>query len=228
MTNSTLTARSHCAQGTDPAKIVTVPLAAPRTISTIRPQQDMTFPLKVIWAGTFGIRKGAHYFIDAWKMLAASSHIKVNVYGTVTLPERLLTRAPDNIQFHGAVAQAELFRQFEQADVLLFPTLSDGFGMVVNEAFAQGLPVITTEWAGAADLVRHGENGLIIESGKAEAIHDALQWCLDNREQLQAMRYPALETAKNWQWEDYRAVFIDKLEQALEQAGFTFTKGEAV
>ena len=44
----------------------------------------------------------------------------------------------------GSVPQPELFGAFEEADVLVFPTLADGFGMVVTEAFSRGLPVIAT------------------------------------------------------------------------------------
>ena len=51
--------------------------------------------------------------------------------------------------------------------------------MVLTEAFACGLPVITIDQAGASDLVRHGENGLIVPAGDALALR--VHWCLDNR-----------------------------------------------
>ena len=94
-------------------------------------------------------------------------------------------------------------------DALIFPTLSDGFGMVVTEAFARGLPVITTDRAGASDLVRTRENGLIIRAGDTEAILAALRWCLDDRAKLAAMSLAALETARSWQWSDYRCALIE-------------------
>ncbi len=107
--------------------------------------------------------------------------------------------------FHGSVVRSVLFEAYEAADILVFPTLSDGFGMVVTEAFAHGLPVITTNRAGASDLVRHGVNGLIIPAGDAVALANALKWCIENRQQLTGMRQAALDTARNWQWSDYRA-----------------------
>src|SRR5205807_1893133 len=103
----------------------------------------------------------------------------------------------------GSVPQVELFAAFERSDVLVFPTLADGFGMVVTEAFSRGLPVITTDQAGASDLVEHGRNGLIIPAGDSAALVEALQWCLDNRKPLYQMRSYALETARRWQWPDY-------------------------
>jgi glycosyltransferase involved in cell wall biosynthesis len=98
--------------------------------------------------------------------------------------------------------------------------------MVVTEAFARGLPVITTDQAGASDLVRHGENGLIVPAGDPVALRDALHWCLDNRLRVYEMRFAALETAKRWQWTDYRRKFIEEVSAGLRRAGYrpAFTK----
>jgi len=124
------------------------------------------------------------------------------------------------MQFHGSVARPELFEAFEAADVLMFPTLSDGFGMVVTEAFARGLPVITTDQAGASDLVEHEKNGLIIPAGDPESVRRALNWCLENRERLGEMRCAALASAKGWQWSDYRRALIDAVSTGLTRAGY--------
>ena len=102
----------------------------------------------------------------------------------------------------------------------MFPTLSDGFGLVVAEAMAHGLPVITTDQAGAADLVTP-DNGLIVPAADPRALADALQWCLDNRDRLQAMRFHALETARRRQWPDFRRDLIAALEKGLRRAGYS-------
>ena len=73
--------------------------------------------------------------------------------------------------------------------------------------------------AGASDLIRHGENGLVVPAGDVSAIRDALQWCLENRHALFQMRESALTTAKNWQWQDYRVVFIETVTEGLRRAG---------
>jgi len=221
VTNSRLTARSHVAYGADPSRVVTLPLAAPPAIGRVEVARPVNGgPLKVIWAGTFGIGKGAHYFLEAWRTLQPAPEAEAWVYGRLGLPQRCIEPRPRGIAFCGSVPQSELFQRFQQADALVFPTLSDGFGMVVNEAFSQGLPVITTDRAGAADLVRHRENGLVIRAGDPHAIAAALRWCLEHRQELAAMRHAALETAQGWQWPDYRRALIQRLEAALERAGF--------
>jgi UDP-glucose:(heptosyl)LPS alpha-1,3-glucosyltransferase len=58
----------------------------------------------------------------------------------------------------------EVERYYGAADVLVLPTPYDAFGMVITEAMACGLPVITTPMAGAAELLTHGEHGLIVSS----------------------------------------------------------------
>src|SRR5262249_47330293 len=105
--------------------------------------------------------------------------------------------------------------------VLIFPTLCDGFGLVVTEAFAHGLPVITTSRAGAADFVQHGVNGLVIPAGDVSAIAEALQWCLSHRGKLKAMRRAALETAKRMQWSDFRQALARHVINGLRKAGYS-------
>jgi glycosyltransferase involved in cell wall biosynthesis len=87
--------------------------------------------------------------------------------------------------------------------------------MVVTEAWSRGLPVITTDRAGASDLLKTGENGLLIRAGDAQAIAEALDWCLSHRKELRAMRDASLATAQRWQWTDYRR----RLAEVLREAG---------
>ena len=221
--NSTLTKRSHIAGGADAAKIIVVPLGAPPAATSVRMTFDPDRPLHVVWAGSFIIRKGAHYFLEAWRALHAGPRARASVCGRVGLPESALHSIPACVSFRGQVSQPELFATFDSGDILVFPTLSDGFGMVVTEAFARGLPVITTDQAGAADLVRHGENGLKVPAGDAMALKDALQWCLDNRRALYQMRFAALETAERWQWSDYRRKLIEEVSAGLRRAGYAPT-----
>lgn len=217
ITNSSLSKESHINAGANPDKIFAVPYGAP-PVSVRLEERPKDRPLRAIWAGTFSLRKGAHYFLEGWRALGDSNAAIADVYGAVVIPERLLAPRIESINFRGSVTRPALFEQFERSDVLVFPTLSDGFGMVVTEALACGLPVITTDQAGARDLVKHEHNGLIIPAHEPKAITDALLWCLDNRQKLSDMRRAALETASKWQWEDYRQMLFDVVETGLLRA----------
>lgn len=219
ITNSSLTARSHIKAGANADKVFAVPLAAPSCIADIK-DLDQRRPLKVLWAGNFSLGKGAHYALEAWRQLDAGPFATLDVYGSVQVPERLLKSAGDTVKFHGSVPQSHLFKAYMNADVLFFPTLSDGFGLVVAEAMAHGLPVITTDQAGAADLVTP-MNGMTVQAASSAALTDALRWCLDNRDLLAGMRHHALATAKGRQWQDYRQDLIATLDRGLRQAGYS-------
>lgn len=218
--NSEFTKSSYAAAGLDVEKVRVVPYGAPPITSEVSLGSSQTEPLRFLWAGTFGVRKGAHYLLKAWQKLQPNSSASLDVYGALELPSALVNDLPKEIKISGTVPHRELYELYRQADVLVFPTLCDGFGMVVTEAFAQGLPVITTNRAGAADLVKHGVNGLIIPAGDVDALAEALEWCLTHRQELKAMRQAALETAANWQWSDYRRTLIERLLDGLKAAGY--------
>jgi glycosyltransferase involved in cell wall biosynthesis len=169
-------------------------------------------PVRLIWAGSFSVRKGARYLIEAWRQISPSSAAAtLDVYGTTTVPQALLVNLPDSIRFHGPVSRDELFRAYRGADLLVFPSLCDGFGMVVTEALSRGVPVLTTRRAGAADLIRRGDNGFVIEPGSADELASALEQAIHKRGDLAAMRPAALGTAAKWQWSDYRRELVRKV-----------------
>lgn len=214
--NSNLTRRSHVEAGVDPEKFIVVPLGAPPAIEAVTRAFDPATPLRVVWAGAFSLRKGAHLLLEALRAFPRRTGLQLDVYGSRQLSDTMMGEAIEGVTFHGSQPQSRLFAAFEAADVLIFPTLSDGFGLVVGEAFARGLPVITTDQAGSTDLVKSGENGLIIPAGDVGAIQRALEWSLDNREALHRMRFKALRTAQGWQWSDYRRVLFDSLNTKLK------------
>jgi UDP-glucose:(heptosyl)LPS alpha-1,3-glucosyltransferase len=88
----------------------------------------------------------------------------------------------DRVIFHPVSRQVE--RLFAAADVLLFPTLYDSFGLVITEAMASGLPVITNRAAGAAELITPGVDGLLTDKPwEVQALADHLGRLRDDAEE---------------------------------------------
>ncbi len=213
---SRFTRDSFARAGLDTAKVRIVPYGAPPAASpdeTLRSEAQINGPLRLIWAGSFSIRKGAHYLLDAWRRDGLGAHAQLTVFGSVTVPERLLKPRLENVEFVAPLPRGELMACYGKADALIFPTLCDGFGMVVTEAWSRGLPVITTSNAGAADLLRSNVNGLLIPAADSAAISSAVNWCLNHRRELRDMREGALATASGWQWSDYRRSLATTLRQ---------------
>src|SRR5262249_49793482 len=153
--------------GLEVGKVRVIPLGAPPVRDTDVEHRSTASSLRALWAGSFSVRKGAHYMLEALRALGSTEGVKLDIYGAVALPAKLMRDLPSSVSIAPTIPRIELFERYKAADILVFPTLCDGFGMAVTEAFAHGLPVITTTRAGAADLVRHSENGLIIPAGDA-------------------------------------------------------------
>jgi glycosyltransferase involved in cell wall biosynthesis len=214
--NSQVTRSSYVAAGLDCTKVRVATLGAPvplaRDLAVVGP--PATEPLTLLWAGNFTALKGAHYLLEAWRSAHFGRQARLRVFGAVALPDPLLHPLPEGIILHGSVPRAELFAHYRQADALIFPTLCDGFGMVATEAWSQGLPVIMTDRAGAMDLLQPQRNGLLVRAGDSTALVEVIQWCLDHRAELRAMRESAQATAASWQWADYRRTHAGFLREA--------------
>jgi glycosyltransferase involved in cell wall biosynthesis len=203
---STFTRDSFAQAGLDVSKVRIVPYGAPPAIAaeTAASGGSSGEKLELLWAGTFSVRKGAHYLLDAWRRHHLGRYARLRVFGAITLPEALLTPIPEGVEFGGSIPRDELMAHYQNSDALIFPTLCDGFGMVATEAWSRGLPVLTTRCAGVFDLLRERENGLTFRPADADSLAETVDWCLRNRAALRAMRLPSQQTAANWQWADYR------------------------
>ena len=209
---SHFTRESFAQAGRDVAKVRVVPYGAPtpapREDALARGRAPREEPLRFVWAGTFGVRKGAHYLLEAWRRGNFGRAARLDIFGSVALPARALSPLPAGVTVHGPIPHHRLVDELRAADALIFPTLCDGFGMVATEAWSQGTPVLTTARAGAFDFLRNGENGYLMEAASSDAIEQAITACIERPDQLRAMREAARETAARWQWSDYRKAIV--------------------
>jgi glycosyltransferase involved in cell wall biosynthesis len=214
-TNSEFSRQTLISGGHDPDKIYAAPLGCP-PIQYSSNLEKIEERRKVIFAGNVNVQKGAHYLIEAWKMIDAKNNFELHLYGKIKLPKHVVKKSSKSTTFHGSVSQKELFDAFCEGVVLVLPTLLDGFGMVVTEALAHGLPVITTCNAGAADLIDEGRNGFIVDPRDTSGLADRLDWCCRNPGKLADMRKEALRTAQNWQWSDFRNQLKEQIIDHIE------------
>jgi len=216
--NSSFTARSLAMAGIPEAKILTVPLGGPQVIPDASLPSVLPEPRRVVYAGPVSVRKGAHYLLEAWKRLGARSAGELHLYGRNLLPGRCLVGRGSDVVLHGPVSQPELFAAFQGALVLALPTLCDGWGSVVSEAMAHGLPVITTSNAGAADLIEEGRNGFVVPPADPGALADRIEWCFHHPKELVEMRRHAAMSARSFTWVEFRAALRTGLARHLGDA----------
>jgi len=215
VTNSSFTTQTLIDANIEPNKIITVPYGFLTSITDKFAYPPLR-PVKFMYVGNVAVHKGSHYLLQAWnKVHKQLNNAELHFFGSIQLPQLWLSTAPPNVFFHGSVAQTQLFDEYKKCSVLVFPTLFDGFGFVVTEAMAHGLPVITTPNAGAADLIESGKNGFLIPPKDVDALAEILVSCAEHPEILSEMRQHAVDTARTHSWIDVRVDFREKLGKKL-------------
>ena len=129
-------------------------------------------------------RKGFDLLLEA----AADFYEDVGFYfvgGEPTDEYISLAKGKKNIHFIGFKSPDILKKYFLCADVFALPTREDIWGLVIGEAMASGLPIITTESCGAGlTLVKDGVNGYIIPVNDQKALTDRIRKALDSSAQM--------------------------------------------
>lgn len=143
----------------------------------------------LLYVGRFVQSKGALDLLSAYAKLPEGVRREVGLVlaGDGEEREELGRRSrqihPGEVVFPGFLQRDQLPGFYALADALVFPTHSDPWGLVVNEAMACGVSVIASDVAGCvADLLRDGENGRVVPSGDVEGLSQAMEQLLCNRE----------------------------------------------
>ena len=163
------------------AKIDIVPYGAPSPISgkISRPSGR----LKVLFAGSLGQRKGLSYLLKAVEMLHGD--VELTLLGRKAVDGCApLEAAVRKYRWLPTLSHAAVLREMQNHDVLVLPSLFEGFGLVILEAMAQGVPVITTDHTAGPDIIEDGTEGFIVPIRSAEAITEKLGLLTRDHERL--------------------------------------------
>ena len=177
-------------------------------------RQKLSLPEKkiILFVGRFTEEKGMDVLLHAAPRLDEDTGIGfVGVEPTEAHLEFCRKHHLDRLHFTGFHKKQELAEYYQAADLLVLPTKSDVWGLVINEAMAMGLPVITTDRCGAGlELVRDGVNGYLVPVGDGAALEQRILETL--RGDYEAMGRNALETIRPYTIENMTKVHVDILE----------------
>ncbi|MDD5350265.1 MAG: glycosyltransferase family 4 protein [Chthoniobacteraceae bacterium] len=174
-------------------------------------------PLKVLFVGGLGQRKGLSYLLEAVEMLGAG--VELTLVGRKTTEDCApLDAALRRHRWIPSLAHDAVLREMSRHDVFVFPSLFEGFGLVLLEAMAQGLPIIATEHTAAPDLLEEGGGGFLVPIRSAQAIAEKLDLLARDPGLLWAMKSAARETALRHTWERYRERLAQAVAAALPEA----------
>jgi glycosyltransferase involved in cell wall biosynthesis len=103
---------------------------------------------------------------------------------------------------------------YAEHDIFVFPSLSEGMPLTLLEAMAAGMPVVTTETSGMADVVEDGFNGLLVPPADTESLVEAIERLLRSADLRKRLGQQAQETMQRYTWE----LVTRKLEEVLTSA----------
>ncbi|HEY6829992.1 MAG TPA: glycosyltransferase family 4 protein [Gemmatimonadaceae bacterium] len=184
--------------GVDVRKAVTVPLYFETALDPApRPpvrRFDDSRRLEVLFLGQLNLRKGAARLFDAVRQLR-SDPVRFTVVGpaSVQIPDDVLTAR--NFTYVGRVERADVGRYYEAADVMILPTLSDGFALTQLEAQAYRLPIIASAFCG--EVVTDGVNGLVLPEVTGAAIASSIRRLIAQPDELALMSSRCVSSFRN-------------------------------
>ncbi len=180
---------------------------------------------RLLFVGHLQRRKGLEFLLQALAKCQAQN-ISLDVVGDG--PERdsceqLAARLHlSHVTFHGFKQKDDLPKHYAAADVFVFPSLQEIFGLVMVEAAAAGLPIIASEFAGgASDVVEHGKNGFLVDPTNVDNLAEYIKELAQNPAKRQGMGEQSLVKIKE-------SVNIQNSAQNFAQAILSCLPGDAV
>ncbi|HBQ98142.1 MULTISPECIES: glycosyltransferase family 4 protein [unclassified Roseofilum] len=209
---SSITRQSLLNFGVNPEKISVIPYGAP--LDYFRPQLKRDDLFRALYVGRVEPRKGIHYLLKAWKNLRRLD-AELCLIGINEFPSGWLNKYQDMFRYIPPVPHYTLNQYYSSASVFIFPSLVEGFGLVILEAMACGIPIITTPNTAGPDIITDGVEGFIIPIRDSEALQEKIEWCIDNPGALKAMGKAARIKAEKLTWSQYRKTLQNQVSAML-------------
>lgn len=168
-----------------------------------KPKNDKL--LKLIYVGQITYRKGIHHLLKVITERFSPNDVDLKLIGFHSKESLLYKQYKDypNIHFIGFVDHERLTKYYNESDVFVFPTLGEGYGLVVLEALSCGLPVICSNLAGGDDAIIEGYNGFVFEAGNDNDLYSKIKWFIDNQQMLSALSENSKKSSLNYTWDKY-------------------------
>jgi glycosyltransferase involved in cell wall biosynthesis len=176
----------------------------------------------ILFVGTLEPRKNVARLIDAYAQLPSHDPPLLLVGGKGWLYDAILRRVEelnltDKVHFVGYVPGEELPWWYNAADLFVYPSVYEGFGLPPLEAMACGAPVITSNISSLPEVV--GEAGLLIDPEDIQAMAEAMERVLADEDLPEAMRAAGLAQARRFSWQEAARHTVDSYRHSLMPGG---------
>lgn len=209
---STLTRDSCLEAGIAPERLLLIPYGAPETRPLPRPEHQRPIALYV---GRLAPAKGIHHLLAAWRRLE-HPNAELWLVGASDYPRPWHAALPPSVRCFGSLPHSELAAFQAEAQLFVFPSLLEGFGLAAQEAMAAGLPVLLTDRCGIRDLISPGLNGWIVPAADPAALAATLNEALAHPQRCRRMGAAAQATVARHTWTDYHRCISVTLQATMK------------
>ena len=190
-------------------------------------RKKLSLPLNdeiILFLGKISLHKGPDVLIKAMpKIIKEVPDAKLVLVGSGGMREELEMLSKKlsiekNVKFAGFVGDTfEKALYYKAADVFVFPSFMEIFGIVNLEAMCCGIPIVASKVGGIPEVVKDGENGLLVPPRDPEALADAIIYLLENEAVRDRMGKNGRERVKGYSWgriaEETEKVYLDLIEE---------------
>lgn len=195
---------------------IVIPYGCPpaRSIDEVTKSRTKGDKLKVLFVGSLGQRKGLAYLLEAVALMGDKAEL--TLVGRKSAECQPLDKALNEHTWIESLAHPQILELMSTQDVLVFPSLFEGFGLVLTEALSQGLPIIATHHTAAPDLIEDGKEGFIVPIRDSQAIAQRLEQLHSDPDLLESMRHAAITKANTFTWRRYQDNIVAALKSKLK------------
>ena len=200
---STFTKNSLMRQNVPASKIVVNPYGVGNEFFRNKGKEKGSRKTRFLYLGLLGARKGLPFLMEAWKEMELHREAELWIAGPANSVALSAIENVPGVSYKGKVPYRDIPKLLDECDCLVFPSFFEGFGQVILEAMAAGLPVITTEATAGPDIIEHGKDGYLIKSGDKSDLCNLIKLLAGDRARCYEMGKAATEKAKSFSWEAY-------------------------
>ena len=199
-------------------KLIVSPFGSPEIRNTrIFSNKNFEKPLRILFVGSMGQRKGLGDLFTAMKMLK-NENVELVVLGSLLAPMEFYKSEYSNFIYEPCRPHNEVLKIMQTCDILCLPSLVEGRALVMQEAMSQGLPIIITPNTGGEDLINENETGFLIPIRSPDVIAEKIMWFVNNRNSVEEMGYYARRWAERYTWKKYSEGIVKEILAYLGEA----------